>query len=52
MTKNPTGYQPQTIRVVTVKPVRHLLHLTLTILTAGLWGIVWAIAVINRNHSK
>lgn len=25
----------------------HLLHLILTILTAGLWGIVWLILIIS-----
>lgn len=33
--------------VYTPKKVNHLLHLILTILTAGLWGIVWAFKVLT-----
>lgn len=52
MSRNPKGYMPETVRVVNVKPVRHMRHLILTICTAGLWGFVWAFAVINRNMTK
>lgn len=32
--------------------VNHILHLILTILTAGLWGIVWIILVLTRKKEK
>lgn len=35
------------------KKVSHLLHLVLTILTAGLWGLVWiALWIINRERRE
>jgi hypothetical protein len=30
------------------KPIRHVLHLVLTILTGGLWGLVWLVLVLRR----
>lgn len=32
---------PGQVVMVTGRPVNHLLHLVLTICTAGLWGLVW-----------
>jgi hypothetical protein len=32
--------------IATGKPVHHLLHLILTIVTAGLWAIVWILLAI------
>jgi hypothetical protein len=32
--------------------VNHILHLILTILTAGLWAIVWIILVLTRKKEK
>jgi hypothetical protein len=34
------------------KNVNHILHLILTILTAGLWAIVWIILVLTRKKEK
>ena len=30
----------------------HLLHLLLTIITAGLWGIVWILAIVTASGWK
>jgi hypothetical protein len=51
MSINPE-YAPQTVRVVNVKPVNHLLHGTLTLLTGGMWGIVWIFLILNRNLTR
>ena len=34
-----------------LRPFNHLLHLILTIFTAGLWGIVWLLLYIFRNKN-
>lgn len=47
-----TKYNPETVRVVNVKPVNHFRYLMLTIVTCGIWGIPWIFAVINRNMTK
>jgi hypothetical protein len=33
------------------KPVNHILHLILSVLTAGLWLIVWVILILT-NHRR
>jgi hypothetical protein len=38
--------------VVYGKPVNHILHLLLTILTAGLWIIVWIILVVSGGEKR
>lgn len=38
--------------VYTPKKVNHLLHLVLTILTAGLWGIVWAFKALTTPSQR
>ena len=34
------------------KPVNHLLHLILTIVTVGLWGIVWIIVALTGGERR
>jgi hypothetical protein len=34
------------------KPINHILHLILTLLTCGLWGIVWIVIWIISNQEK
>ena len=38
--------------VYTPKKVNHLLHLVLTILTGGLWGIVWAFKALTTPSQR
>lgn len=38
--------------VYTPKKVNHLLHLVLTILTAGLWGIVWVFKALTTPSQR
>ena len=38
--------------VVSGKPVNHILHLILTIVTVGFWGIVWLILVIAGGEKR
>jgi hypothetical protein len=38
--------------IATGKPVHHVLHLILTILTAGLWAIVWIIVAITGGIKR
>jgi len=33
------------------KPINHILHLILTILTGGLWVIIWILLAMNFNTS-
>ena len=39
-------------RITYVKPINHLFHGTMTVLTGGLWGIVWGLKVINRRATR
>lgn len=34
------------------KPVNHILHLILTLVTVGLWGIVWLILVLTGGEKR
>ncbi len=34
--------------LVKSKPVMHKVHLALTVLTLGLWGLVWLVLVLTR----
>jgi hypothetical protein len=34
------------------KPVNHLLHLILSVLTAGLWLIVWVILILTNKRRR
>ena len=34
------------------RPVAHLLHALLTLLTGGLWGLVWLVAAVSRRHDR
>lgn len=34
------------------RPVNHVLHLILTIVTAGLWGLVWLILALSGGESR
>jgi hypothetical protein len=34
------------------RPVSHLLHALLTLLTAGLWGIVWVAMMLSRHEDR
>ena len=38
--------------VVYGKPVNHILHLILTIVTFGTWGIVWLILIIAGGEKR
>lgn len=38
--------------VYTPRKVNHLLHLVLTILTGGLWGIVWLLRVLTTPSQR
>jgi len=38
--------------IVTGKPVNHILHLILTVLTLGLWLIVWAILIVTGGEKR
>jgi len=38
--------------IATGKPIHHVLHLILTILTAGLWAIVWIILAITGGIKR
>jgi hypothetical protein len=42
----------QAVMIQEGKRVNHILHLILTILTAGLWAIVWIILVLTRKREK
>lgn len=46
-----SGYCGKCLKQVAVRriKVRHLLHLIITLLTAGLWLIIW-LREINKNH--
>jgi hypothetical protein len=48
-----SGYCPtcKQRRLIRRRGTNHVLHLILTVLTLGLWGIVWiALAINNRSH--
>jgi hypothetical protein len=32
-------------------PTNHVLHLLLTVLTCGLWGVVWLVIAVSNNQS-
>ena len=34
-----------------VQPINHILHLILTLLTGGLWVIIWILLAMNFNTS-
>ena len=34
------------------RPVNHILHLILTIVTLGIWGLVWLALVIFRGQKR
>ncbi len=38
--------------VVSGKPVNHILHLILTLVTLGFWGIVWIILVVAGGEKR
>ena len=38
--------------LVNGKPINHALHLPMTKLTLGLWGLVWLWLVRNRGESR
>lgn len=40
------------VRVVNVKPINHVFHGTLTVLTGGLWGLVWGWKVLHRRMQR
>src|SRR4249920_2240819 len=42
----------QAVMILPGKKVHHLLHLILTILTAGLWAIVWIILVLTHKKEQ
>lgn len=44
--------RPENVRVVYVRPVNHLRHLLLTIVTVGLWSPVWIFDVLRRNMTR
>jgi hypothetical protein len=38
--------------VLVGKPVNHLLHLILSVLTAGLWLIVWVVLILSNKRQR
>jgi hypothetical protein len=38
--------------IVYGKPVNHILHLILTIVTVGFWGIIWLIVVVSGGEKR
>jgi hypothetical protein len=34
------------------KPINHLLHLTITMLTCGMWGIVWIVLGLMGGEKR
>ena len=34
------------------KPIRHLIHLLVTLFSCGLWGIVWAVLALLHKGDK
>jgi CTP-dependent riboflavin kinase len=38
--------------VVTGRPVNHVLHLILTILTSGLWIVVWGLMALGAGEQR
>lgn len=38
--------------LVKSKPVMHKVHLALTVLTLGLWGLVWLVLVLTRGETR
>lgn len=34
------------------KPIRHVLHLALTVVTGGIWGIAWAVMVLRNKPQR
>lgn len=38
--------------LVTGKPVNHILHLVLSLLTAGLWLIVWVVMILTNHRQR
>lgn len=52
--RRPVGYpQPVVVNVTQAAPVRqprHLLHLALTVVTGGAWGIVWLVVTIRASR--
>jgi hypothetical protein len=37
---------------LTGKPINNVLHLILTVLTAGLWAIVWIILALTNRQKR
>lgn len=51
------GWRPESqtqtqATLVKGKRPNHVLHLILTIITAGLWGIVWIILAITKHEKR
>ncbi len=44
--------RPHDVLVAYQRPVSHGLHGVLTILTGGLWGIVWVVMVLARSQDR
>ena len=38
--------------VVRRKPIRHVLHLALTLLTGGLWAVAWLVLVLRNKPRR
>ena len=38
--------------VVSGKPINHILHLILTLVTFGFWGIVWVILIVTGGEDR
>lgn len=52
-----TGYRVESMTdysaaLVSGKPVNHVLHLILTLLTCSLWGVVWLFLVITGGEKR
>ena len=43
---------PGQVVVVSGRPVNHILHLLLTVLTMGLWGLVWLLLTLSPSESR
>lgn len=40
------------LHLINGRRVNHILHLLLTIVTAGVWGIVWLLIVLNGGETR
>ena len=43
---------PGQVVVVSGRPTNHILHLLLTVITFGLWGVLWLVLALSSSESR